>query len=1006
MKISFQQQSVNETEKHYGESRAVSGSKSAGKKNGAKTNGAAAVVSGGNIYAPGWDWTGAEGNASEKGKSLIELQQEAQGADVGISQDYMTVMSHTLSEEDYAKGLEEGFDFGNMNPDETVTIVDRIKAELVRAGKNVAGYTDNLDRETLAAALGSQALAEAISRSFREADIPLTAENLERIRAAWDMASQLQSPDSGSIRYLIDNGLGSEIWNLYLAENSGANHGAAGGNGSAANGTASGANRAAANGTAAGANRAAGTGPGAGWGAGTNPAADQAFRDSRFLRQIDEIIENSGRQVDGESRRDAFWLLENGLPLTGGNLNRLEELKELEMPVSPERFAEVAANAIAEGKDPVYGSLSGDGENLYEKAVRLENYYRGDEAWESCAGDLAARRQLEEIRLRMTAEVNIKLLKSGFSIDTAPMEKLVEALRQAERELAERYFPLDENGPEKYRELQRTDRIVAELPGLPAETLGRFAGGRSAQGLAESQGSPETGSAQTLEEFHREGKALQEDYRKAGESYETLMTAPRRDLGDSMKKAFGNLDDILRDMGRETSEENRRAVRILAYNRMEITQENLERVKEADRQVKSVVEKLTPAATLKMIRDGINPLEKSFPELEKYFDELPEEYRAEAESYSRFLYGLERNREITQAERESYIGIYRLVRQIEKSDGAAVGALVNAQAEVHFANLLSAVRSGKAKHLDARLGERLGGVAELVRKGESISEQIGRAFAADARSIVTEVSYSKESETKYHNRQLEQYRTVVAEAEQESTSLLARGELAAGAENLLAAQALLNGDEDLLGSPEKPLGAAGKEEGEELWELLDRPEEFEGKYGEDVKEALARTEQATIEAETSLDVRHLQLVHKQLTIAGALGRKREFFLPVYVGEKLTRVHLRLERKEEGESTVEISFRSEEEKGLQGLFRFHDGALEGILRSGGRNEVMKTERIADIFKEEAGESWKMGDVSVVTGDVGFTAAGKGMDAGTENVELYRVAKVFIHAVQQGEISDEN
>ena len=104
--------------------------------------------------------------------------------------------------------------------------------------------------------------------------------------------------------------------------------------------------------------------------------------------------------------------------------------------------------------------------------------------------------------------------------------------------------------------------------------------------------------------------------------------------------------------------------------------------------------------------------------------------------------------------------------------------------------------------------------------------------------------------------------------------------------------------------------------------------------------------------------------------------------------------------------MEISFPSGANGGVQAAFRFNGGALEGILRCESRDEVMKTERIADIFKEEAGESWEVGAVSVVTGDVGFAAAGKGTDAGTENIELYRVAKAFIHAVQQGETIDEN
>lgn len=952
MKISFNQQSVNETEKRHAGSHAVHGKDVSGKNVQGKTHSGKGcpdsfAVTDACVYAPGMNWGGTSEKVPEKGKSLIELQQEAQNTDVGISQDYMTVMSHTLSEEDYAKAQEEGFDFGNMNPEETVTIVDKIKAELVRAGKNVAGYTDDVDMETLAAALGSQVLAEAVAQSFRDADVPLTEVNLEKVAAAWMMAEQLQPLDQGSIRYLIDNEMDSEIWNLYVAENSGAAVEAHAG------------------------------------------AAENVW-DGELARQIDDIIAGSGRQVNEKSRGDATWLLDNGLPLTEENLDRLDELKNLEMPVSPERFADAAADAVADGKDPIYGSISEKTENIYEKAVRVDAYYRSEEVWENYAGNITARRQLEEIRLRMTAEVNVKLLKSGFSIDTAPMERLVEALRQAEAQLAEQYFPGDAESVEKYRNFRDTEAVVQELPGLPADVLGVFAEGQSTE---------------TLEDFHREGKTLQDTYRRAGESYEALMTEPRRDLGDSIKKAFENVDDILEDLGQELTEENRRAVRILGYNRMEMNLENLDKVREADRVVQTVVEKLTPAATLKMIRDGVNPLEKTFDELEQYFRELPEDYRAESESYSRFLYGLERNHDITPEERESYIGIYRLVRQIEKTDGAVVGALVNAQAELHFSNLLSAVRSGRFKSLDAKVGDETGTVVERIQKGESISAQIAKAFAGDAGKIVTEVSYSEETEKAYNREQLEQYRAAVAAADEECAAMLGRGDIPAGADNLLAAAALLEEDTNLFDGDDKEDWEDREDRETELWELLDEPEKFEKEYEEGIARAKAGVEEATFRAaDTSLDVRRMQLSHKQLTIVGTLAKKQEFFLPMYIGGRMTRVHLTFDRGAGTAGTVEIRMKSGEEQGMRAVFRFEGGTLNGIVKNENKNEVMKTEKIADIFKEEAGESWKVGNISVVTTDVRFPeAAGLGMDAGTENVELYRVAKVFLHAVQDERVS---
>lgn len=932
MKISFYQQPINETEKQHTENRAVR----------VKNRSETANVSGNGCFAVGRGTEENPGKTVEKGKSLIELQQEAANTDVGIAQDYMTVLSNTMSQEDYAKMQEEGFDFGSMDPEETVTIVDKIKAELVRSGNNIAGYTDDLDMDTLTKALGSQVLAEAVAQSFAQADIPLTKENLELISRAWDMAEQLRTPDEGSIRYLIDNGLDSEIWNLYLAENSGASNGYA-------------------------------------------HSKDDIPR-GEMAEQIDNVIRQAGLNINENSRQSAEWLLKNELPLTAENLERLEELRELELPVAPEQFSSAVADALSEGKNPVHANLSGKTENIYEKAQRLIEYYQSDEIWEDTTGNLTARRQLEEVRLRMTAEVNVKLLKSGFSIDTAPMEELVEALRQAENELAQQYFPGDSMAVEKYQSFRKTETILSDLPGLPAQVIGAFAEGQS------------IGS---LEEFHREGKLLQKTYERAEQSYESLMSAPRKDYGDSIRKAFGNVDDILTDMGQELTEENRRAVRILGYNRMEINTDNLEKVKEADSQVLNVVEKLTPAAVLKMIRDGINPLEKSFPQLEQYFDSLPAEYREESESYSRFLYGLERNHEITPEERESFIGIYRLLRQVEKSDGAVVGSLVNAQAELHFSNLLGAVRSGKFKSMDARIGDELGMMAELVRKGDSISEQISKAFLSDAEKIMTEVSYNEKAENEYYSEQLEQYRAAVVSADREVVSMLERGEISAAADNLLSAEALLNGTDNLFAR------RRDDKRGTELWELLDKPEDFRKEYEEEATEARSNAEKDTLdEADTSLDVRRMQLTHKQLTVAGILAKKQEFFLPVYIGERMTRVHLTFEQDDMGAGTVEIRVKSGAGDGICAAFRFENGVLEGNMKNENRDEVMKTEKIADIFKKEAEESWKLGHINIVTTDVRFTANGKGTDAGTENAELYGVAKSFLYAVQQGEMTDEN
>ena len=915
-------------------------------------------------------WGAAVGAGREKNKSLIELQQEAENMNVAVQQDYMTVMSNTMSQEDYAKMQKEGFRFESMDPETAVTIVDKIKAELARSGKHIAGYTDDIDMDTLAAAVGSEALAAAVAQSFRQADIPLTEENLNDVVQAWNMAAQLRPMEEGTTGYLIDNEMTAEVWNLYLAQNSGAGNGAAGVPKYYAEDI---------------------------QGYYTQSAESQG--EAELSTEIDKVIKQSGREVNEENRKAAQWLFDKGYPLTAENLDRLEQLSKLDLPVSEEKFAEAAAAAIAEGKKPIHGDLAGEHQNIYEKAAEMAEYYHSSEIWEKYAGDITARRQLEEIRLRMTAEVNVKLLKSGFSIDTAPMEELVEALKQAEAELAKQYFPGDAEAVEKYRSFTHTNDIIAEIPGLPAQVLGTFVEGQATA---------------TLEEFHGEGKALKDTYQKAQTEYETLMTAPRGDLGDSIKKAFANVDDILRDLGLELTEENRRAARILGYNRMEMTAQNIEAVRAADNQVKTVVEKMTPAAVMKMIRDGINPLEKSFAELESYFDGLSEDYREASESYARFLYGLEKNHDITEEERAGYIGIYRLVRQIEKSDGAAVGALVNAQAEVQFTNLLAAVRSGKVKSLDMKATDELGAIAELVRKGESITDQIGRAFAKSADEILTEVSYSEEAEAEYNRTNLEEIRQV-SQADADSVDLLQRGEVTANADNLMAAQALTHGTEDIFAAAERKEETSKQKEADEeiirsldLWQHLEEKDSFREAYAETVEEAVAATEEDSFaEAETSLDVRRMQLIHKQLTVVSSLARQEDYIVPMYIGDRLSRVHLTFEKGGAQKSSVQISVRMDEEECLEASLSLENGTIRGILTGKTQKEVMKLQRVADTFKEEATSSWTVGELHVVTADrtVSMASATR-MTTGNstekaDNAELYRVAKVFLNAVKQGE-----
>ncbi len=903
------------------------------------------------------NWQNRTAQNSKKGKTIQDIQQEAEGLDVALMQNFMTVMSHTVSQEDYAKMEEEGFDFSNMDPKTAVNILDKIKAELAKSGEHIVGYTDDISQEVLAEAVGSEGLAKQIAQVFGQMDIPLTQENVEQTTQAVEMATSLKEPSEEEYQYMIDNEMEGTIRNFYMAHSSGVAQNVEAKNNQNIDYYQEGIDGyyyKSANG---------------------NPI-------DNLESQIDKIMHQEGIEITEDTKQVALWLVERNLPLTKENISRQMELLEIEFPITEEVAVTASAAAIAEGKSALEGNLS-DTKSIYQKAVSwMETMFNQPLP---DASQITARRQLEEIRLRMTVETNIKLIRSGFSIDTAPMEELIDALKQVEAQIAEDYFPKDAHAVEKYQQYVGAVNEIQEIPTYPAQIIGDWSN------------RIQTG---TLETFCEEGKTLVESYKKAEEHYEALMTAPRSDMGDSIKKAFANVDDILTNLDLELSEENRKAIRILGYNSMELSINNIDAIKEAQKMVEHVVEKMTPAATLQMVRDGVNPLKQSFQELNDYFDSLPQEYGKEAEKYSQFLYDLEQNHKITEEEKTSFIGIYRLLRQVEKADSAAVGTLVNAQAEINFGNLLSAVRTNKTKHIDAKVSDALGTLTSLEQKGVSISEQINQGYAKTWEELNQAVSKDETAKIEYQQQQVESLRQA-AISEQECMTLLHKADVTITANNLLAVQDLLQGQGGVFRKWKQTTEASNQENAnsvdmENVWEALDEKGTFQEAYQTMLTDMSDAVEEVTFQENTSsIEVREMQLLHKQLFVMGQLAKQEEYNIPMYIGDELTNIHLVLEQGEE-KGKVSISVDLVNLGHIEGRFQLQDGKISGYLSANTEEAVMKLGPVSDIFTNSVSEEWQVHSIQIVKGMPKSENIGGGTEA--TNEELYQVAKQFLTAMQ--------
>ncbi len=830
--------------------------------------------------------------------------------------DYMLLMAHTVSEQDYKKMAEEGFEPGTLTPKETVTIVDRIKLDMVRGGTYIEGYTDSLSSEKLEAALGDEGLALEIERGLQEADLPCTAENKEAVRQAVTMAMSLREPEAQEKAYLIRNGEEPRIESLYRMEN---------------NGSKQGERRLPtyyAEEVEGYFSKRAFTDPG---------ELSQAEMGQDRSRRLEKTLEEMGLAAEEETLRAAEWLMDQGIEVDAKTLEQYGKLESIRFPVSRQDGIRAAVYALAEGRRASQGDLSQNA-SLYRKAVELES-----------------------TRLYMTAEVNLHLLRQGISLDTLAVEDRLRALEQGERELALIYFEgeTQEGAVSKYRCMGMTLETISAVRKLPENVLA--VGGQALR-------------RETLPELRRHGEDLAAEYARAGAEYEKLMTVPVKALGDMPEKAFGDLDRLLEQVGWEVTEDNRRSMRILVHSNLELSEETLLAVHEARELTASVIDRMTPAAVLKMIRDGVNPLEESMADLESYLERQDEIYRASDEGYGAFLSALERQGNISPRERSAYIGIYRMLYQLEKGDKAAIGAVAEQKSRVGFQSLLRAMRTEKTGGLDVRVGEGLPVYGRRETDTESISEQIEAAFPVNP----------------------------MAYREEEVLNLLARaGERETGYA-IWAAWGLLT---DPFGEGESRKRIGG------LAELLGEPD-FEEEYAKTLEDGIkAVGRQMELEELSALELGRLRACGRQLGLAKGLGEKQEYFIPMAAEGGSMGVHLCIQQAPGERSRVSVALRREEGEGLRGLsaeIELREGAVWAGFQGNKGESIRKLEEIADIFKEKAKKRWRIGAVVIHregrARDRDYWTSKTGESDKASGRELYEAARLFLQAVQSVERRD--
>lgn len=637
-----------------------------------------------------------------------------------------------MTAQDYKRLSEEGYQVEDLTIESLALAVQLIKDHGEGNNSGIKKGSEKKkepvkDRETIS--------EKKIEKRMEDENLPITKESIERIKNVLILSEGIPQMSKKDLLHVFRKELSPSIENLYKARFTSKNSDPLG------------------------------------------KLSDTGWNE--LIPQVKDIISKAGITADNDVLEGSKWLIENNIPLTENNINLMVGLDELINNYDKDMIFDKILSGMKEGVLPgdvslidmnkhhitntaqSYDATYTEGtnvnqliENLHgiteEEIIRTVNANKDisirnlvdireehltaeelskkefeDElskdklSKEKLSKVLTAKRQLEEIRLKMTQEAAQRLKSKGFNIETEALEKVVDKLRYEEviyyKELYNQAYI--ESNDESIRLLQATRDSINELKTMPAHVLGR--------NLYDIR-------FQTVSEMLDEGRRILTELEKAKEAYETLITRPKSEYGDSIRKAFDNVSSLMEEMGIENTEYNQRAIRILGYNQMDITKESIEKVKANDFRVDYLIKNLNPEIAIQIIKEGINPLDTPIDELNNRIETLKDQGYSSLEKYSSYLYRMEKEEGISEAERKAYIGIYRLLYQIEKSDGAALGAVIKSDQDVTLKHLLTALRTSRKGGMDYKVDDEFGILEEISSSKESITDQLRAVFNNEA----------------------------------------------------------------------------------------------------------------------------------------------------------------------------------------------------------------------------------------------------------------------------------
>ncbi|MCL1936385.1 MAG: DUF6240 domain-containing protein [Defluviitaleaceae bacterium] len=428
-----------------------------------------------------------------------------------------------------------------------------------------------------------------------------------------------------------------------------------------------------------------------------NSDKEKLILPTNFENELKKLYKNENILITKENYNFGKILYENDIEITKENIQILSNIEN----INSYYILDKSAKAISDGKSVTSINLKEayltdiyqDYEDLFdylpkietihinnillnEKEVTLSNLKNEYELNSNLNLEIKEipehidlvmrKRQLAEIRLKLTYEAAYKLIDKNIKIDTMPLELALDELRKIENEYYQNFFK--ETSTSKVGTLVNVfDTIQNINPLLPP--VYKY--------ISENN---ENFTLKNVNQVTTEQKLVM--------GYEPFMTVPNSKYGDTFSNVSNMLETVVSDLGFEISEENIKVASILSRSGIDINIDNFENAKLVNKKLEYVTENLHPSIAAQLIEENINPLEIHIDELIKYVEE--KDMGSVKDKIAENIFYMEENLSVEQ--RSKIMAVYRALNQVSNYGSVSLGLNIKSGNDLTIGNLLDAAQ--------------------------------------------------------------------------------------------------------------------------------------------------------------------------------------------------------------------------------------------------------------------------------------------------------------------------